>query len=226
MYIFFDTEFTNFTNPQLISIGLAAEDGQEFYCELTDTWTLPECSLFVVGWVLPWLSWGRTGNRLYAKLGQHLDLIQHENDADSLFPIAKKKMLTQALLANTALLEHLRFLTGCNATSELQVRQNPHIATRLQGVSPENLLVGDHAMTSAQARRNLLDWLSKFDNPILCCDSDYDRALLKELVGQSMEILLVTCCKPDHGGGLQLHHALDDAKALRAGQSDEGGKDK
>jgi len=32
--IFIDTEFTNFSNPQLISIGLAASTGEEFYAEV------------------------------------------------------------------------------------------------------------------------------------------------------------------------------------------------
>lgn len=34
MIILFDTEFTSFTEPQLLSIGLVAEDGSECYVEL------------------------------------------------------------------------------------------------------------------------------------------------------------------------------------------------
>lgn len=32
--VFIDTEFTDFLDPQLISIGLVAESGEEFYAEL------------------------------------------------------------------------------------------------------------------------------------------------------------------------------------------------
>jgi len=38
MRIFLDTEFTDFQNAHLISIGLVAEDGREFYAELFDGW--------------------------------------------------------------------------------------------------------------------------------------------------------------------------------------------
>ena len=36
MLVFLDTEFTDFTSPDLISIALVAEDGREFYAELDD----------------------------------------------------------------------------------------------------------------------------------------------------------------------------------------------
>ena len=40
MLIFLDTEFTNFVRPNLISIALVSEDGQEFYAERTQgQWT-------------------------------------------------------------------------------------------------------------------------------------------------------------------------------------------
>jgi hypothetical protein len=32
--VFIDTEFTDFLDPQLISIGLVAQSGEEFYAEL------------------------------------------------------------------------------------------------------------------------------------------------------------------------------------------------
>lgn len=52
--IFFDTEFTSLDSdaPGLISIGLVAEDGQEFYRELLDTWDISDCSGFVRSVVL------------------------------------------------------------------------------------------------------------------------------------------------------------------------------
>ncbi len=43
MLVFLDTEFTQFHRPDLISIGLVAEDGREFYAERTD-YNQDDCS--------------------------------------------------------------------------------------------------------------------------------------------------------------------------------------
>jgi len=51
--IFIDTEFTNFSDPKLISIGLAAESGEEFYAELP--FSMHDCSEFVRETVVPML---------------------------------------------------------------------------------------------------------------------------------------------------------------------------
>lgn len=59
MLIFFDTEFTELgIDPRLISIGLVAEDGCEFYAELSDTYAIDDCSDFVRVAVLPQLQGG------------------------------------------------------------------------------------------------------------------------------------------------------------------------
>lgn len=61
MMVFFDTEFSCLekdATQALISIGLVAEDGQELYAELTDTWHPANCSEFVVANVLPLLDGG------------------------------------------------------------------------------------------------------------------------------------------------------------------------
>jgi 3' exoribonuclease, RNase T-like len=61
MLIFIDTEFTDFKNPDLISIGLVTEDGaHEFYAELPVD--LAKCNDFVVTTVLPQL--GKTPGAL------------------------------------------------------------------------------------------------------------------------------------------------------------------
>ena len=52
MRVYLDTEFTQFTQPQLISIGLAAEDGREFYA-VSKSFSLEQCSAFVRNVVLP-----------------------------------------------------------------------------------------------------------------------------------------------------------------------------
>jgi hypothetical protein len=51
--IFIDTEFTDFIDPHLISIGMAAEYGEEFYAEVP--YPREVCSAFVRETVLPLL---------------------------------------------------------------------------------------------------------------------------------------------------------------------------
>ncbi len=63
MQVFFDTEFANMQadkngHRHLISIGCVAQDGREFYAELTDTWDEHLCSMFVMETVLPLLEGG------------------------------------------------------------------------------------------------------------------------------------------------------------------------
>lgn len=52
MRVYLDTEFTQFTQPELISIGLAAEDGREFYAVMK-SFPRQHCSAFVREVVLP-----------------------------------------------------------------------------------------------------------------------------------------------------------------------------
>lgn len=54
MLVFVDTEFTDFIQIDLISIGLVAEDGHEFYAERND-YRREDCNDFVVSGVLPLL---------------------------------------------------------------------------------------------------------------------------------------------------------------------------
>ena len=57
MKLYIDTEFTDLVgiehDIQLISIGVVAEDGSEFYVELTGHYQSSECSAFVQEAVLP-----------------------------------------------------------------------------------------------------------------------------------------------------------------------------
>jgi hypothetical protein len=55
MLVFLDTEFTDFIQIDLISIGLVAEDGREFYAERND-YRREDCSSFVIVEVLPLLN--------------------------------------------------------------------------------------------------------------------------------------------------------------------------
>lgn len=60
-YIFIDTEFTDFINTELISIGLVSDDGQhEFYAELND-YRPQVCSEFVRMNVIPHLDLQKHG---------------------------------------------------------------------------------------------------------------------------------------------------------------------
>ena len=52
MRVYLDTEFTQFTQPQLISVGLAADDGRELYAVMKSI-PLHQCSAFVREIVLP-----------------------------------------------------------------------------------------------------------------------------------------------------------------------------
>lgn len=54
MNIFLDTEFTNFIDTDLISIGLVDDNGREFYAELTD-YRQEACSDFVKQVIIPLL---------------------------------------------------------------------------------------------------------------------------------------------------------------------------
>ena len=54
MLVFLDTEFTDFTWPNLISLALVSEDGREFYAERTD-YHRDDCSQFVRDNVQPLL---------------------------------------------------------------------------------------------------------------------------------------------------------------------------
>ncbi len=212
MKIYLDTEFTSLENPKLISIGLIAGDGQEFYRELTTGWSLPDCTMFVLGWVLPWLSNGKAGNRLYSKLGSHFDLIQHETDIDNRFSKVKEHMLMEALQADTGLRDHLHFLASNHDTVDLLVIRNKHIAGLIGDYPLERLLAGDQDQSKDQVKADLVSWLQQFADPEICCDSNYDIDLLKDFIGQPFKWRLVenqSELKP----GL-LHHALNDARML------------
>lgn len=52
--LFMDTEFTGFKSPKLISIGIVALGGEEFYAEAE--YALDDCSDFVLATVLPLLN--------------------------------------------------------------------------------------------------------------------------------------------------------------------------
>jgi hypothetical protein len=80
--IFLDTEFTSLAKDGyacLISIGLVAHNGEEFYAELSDTWNRSLCSQFVIETVLPLLQGGEylmTEDKLAFRLRDWIDSIE------------------------------------------------------------------------------------------------------------------------------------------------------
>jgi 3' exoribonuclease, RNase T-like len=72
--IFLDTEFTDFNDPDLISIGAVAEDGREFYAESTE-YRQEACSDFVRQVVIPLL--GEPKNRV---VGNYFEIAKQLNE--------------------------------------------------------------------------------------------------------------------------------------------------
>lgn len=76
--VFIDTEFTDFVNPQLISIALVAETGEEFYAELP--FDIRRCSDFVRETVVPLLGYSPEAelslDALYGRITQWLVLVR------------------------------------------------------------------------------------------------------------------------------------------------------
>ena len=65
MKIFLDCEFTQLNRySKLISLALVSESGEEFYVELTGSYSVEDCSDFVIQNVLPQLDPLRYGQSL------------------------------------------------------------------------------------------------------------------------------------------------------------------
>jgi len=233
MNIFLDTEFTDLSKPRLISLGLVSEDRQEFYRELTDTWTLDQCSLFVIAWVLPLLDDGNTERRLKERLEMHLELVRYLTDSNNQFAKTKVPTLDSAIASQPDLAEHLSFLETSFEQETLRVAQDRFLGERLSALVPEDLL-GEGAMPSWQVAEELLAWLGSFDEPTtIHVDHVFDKELLESLLDDwgvaltdrvrvnffaldnnvSLDTSEVMANFYRSGG--RLHHALDDAKSMR-----------
>ncbi|MBA5604948.1 3'-5' exoribonuclease [Duganella sp. FT3S] len=79
---FLDTEFTNFHDPELVSIGLVASSGEEFYAEIP--FSITACSPFVKEAVIPLLGLDQvafcTRDGLFIRLMDWLAVVK--NDAE------------------------------------------------------------------------------------------------------------------------------------------------
>ena len=76
--VFVDTEFTSFKNPKLISIGIVAQTGDEFYAEVE--YPFDKCSDFVRASVLPLLNQNKTLSlvELKAALSAWIEKVRQE----------------------------------------------------------------------------------------------------------------------------------------------------
>jgi hypothetical protein len=89
MRVFLDTEYTDFRNPRLISVGLVAEDGRTLYFELADGWTREHCTEFVIDTVLPLLDGGSmmmrevAGSRMFDWLASLNDSVTVVSDTET-----------------------------------------------------------------------------------------------------------------------------------------------
>lgn len=102
MLIFIDTEFTDFKDAELISIGLVTEDGDEFYAELPVDQS--KCNNFVLTTILPQLGKmpdvRRTPAQLRDKLQQWLEKFQPQAPVVICFDYDGDWRLFCAALAN------------------------------------------------------------------------------------------------------------------------------
>ena len=84
--IFIDTEFSDFINTDLISIGAVTEDGsKEFYCELTD-FNKKVCSEFVREAVLPQLDFDKFGMCRHVASAKFYQWLEELGDEYALCP--------------------------------------------------------------------------------------------------------------------------------------------
>lgn len=112
MLIFCDTEFTNFTNPELLSVGLSFKD-INFYGEITDKAILARCSNFSYDTVLT--QFGKipgaasTQKEMYWRITEFLSELSKENPGKKiklLFDCDVDGVLIQKAIQNS---DHLEF---------------------------------------------------------------------------------------------------------------------
>lgn len=232
---FLDAEFTHFDSPIIISLGLVSDNGEEFYRELSDTWNLAECSLFVVGQVLPALDGGLFGQVLSDRLGGKFELIREKtkDDEHSCDP-SRNPALAAALRDEEDFAVKLALE---EAVGEQRVRDFPVLLSALAEIELPTVLRGNSAATAGQVGADLSCWLEGQGQIEICYNYETDRVLFEQLLGMgagaaSLDISYVYLPLFDlwdgeaqleavHGSmdrgepGKLNHHALDDARFFR-----------
>ncbi len=152
MLLFLDTEFTDFHNPELISLGLVSECGRlEFYGERSD-FDRHRCNEFVRANVLPKLGQGPcfTAGELSAALRTWLDRV-HALDAAGVVLVLYDYDTDFALLADALVYNLPAWIDRANISGQVN-----HIGWALEGL--DEAPTAHHALHDAKALR--ADWLA------------------------------------------------------------------
>ena len=224
--IFLDTEFTSIDAPRLISIGLVSSSGREFYAELIDSWNLGECSLFVLGQVLPLLDEGGAGMVLQERLGDLYHVIRWLTAEDL---EARKKMMADPEVQQALVKEH-RWALEYTGLQDLPAAAAPRIAEALDGLEVSELIQGTAGRKRLETAKELAAWLTELPGPVrIIADSPLDHQLIQKLLRASGAFpkglffgLLQDLGYQVNNAAREAffsvsgrrHHALDDARAL------------
>jgi hypothetical protein len=146
MLIFLDTEFTDFVNTSLISIGLVSEDGREFYAESAEI-DYAKCSDFTRDVVVPMLGADPAAilkrDALAEKLREWLDQFSASDIVVFDYPL-DASLLLQAVAGSPSV--QMQYLSGVIlGSAEYDAARNETFA----GDRPQH-----HALTDAHAMRN------------------------------------------------------------------------
>jgi hypothetical protein len=234
--VLLDTEFTHTDSPNLISLGMVSPCGREYYVELTDSWSLDECSLFVLGQVLPQLDEGAAEGVLRSRLGDLYELLRWltAESFDERKRLLTTSALQKAIVREFSLAHDWEQDTGLG---DLRAGDVPRLAEALAGLKSAELTKGKAGRTRRQAARELAAWLSRFPDGVrIIADSPLDNDLVLKLLrasqafpeGITFELLSehMLSPKPDKAiltkinaareayfqTGGRRHHALDDSR--------------
>jgi hypothetical protein len=171
MYVFVDTEFTDFKNMQMISLGLVSEDGKhEFYVEITD-YDLNARSQFVNDVVVPLLDLPKYG-MLYSEAATKLkDWVDSLPTQQVIFVVdygGDWNLLGAMLFSNMpqkSVIAHILHSAFLNALNERGFIGEAHArAFRTLHASMEDYYLIDnrqhHALVDAKANRTA--WVKAF----------------------------------------------------------------
>ena len=146
MLIFLDTEFTNFIDARLISIGLVSEDGREFYAEVAGIDPF-HCTPFVCETVLP-------------LLGANESLILSPADLRSKLREWLAQFSSSDIIVFDFNLDYLLLLHAVGETpaAKIEYVSGAILASDVYDAARNETFAGDrpqhHALTDAHAMRN------------------------------------------------------------------------
>ena len=168
MRVYLDTEFTQFTQPQLISVGLAADDGREFYAVLKN-FPLQQCSVFVREVVLPIIE--RWPNATLGRRALRQSFQQWLNECAEWLEIVcdfatDAELLIELIDGQTALGLREFNIAGVTVLAALQCEQTTHAVDRY--FTEPRQWPRHHALEDARALRHAcagFDFAKSFVSP-------------------------------------------------------------